>query len=369
MTDQDLAADVGSSARRFLQDQWPLDGESRPSAVSAQEARRLWVLAADLGWAWIARRETAVETLRSAPVLAALFGELGRHPAPIAAADLAVWLPVLASTATATCLEPFLDGPRTASFALGAWAAGQQSPWAGVVLHEQLLASGSASLVPYADAADALIVAATVAQEPCFALVETAQPGVSVEPIRSYDRLERPGVTRFHDAAAVIICRGEQAVAAERIGRALACCVTAAELSGACAAAVTMAVEYVKARKQFGRAIGSFQAIKHLLADAWIDVYAMESAARSGARLVAEAVSPDEAAAAASMALSVALPASRRVMEAVLQAHGGIGFTLEYKFSWYFNRALARTSTYGPAVPSATAIGRALVASERGGSA
>jgi alkylation response protein AidB-like acyl-CoA dehydrogenase len=123
---------------------------------------------------------------------------------------------------------------------------------------------------------------------------------------------------------------------------------------------VRLAIDYGTQRVQFGRPIASFQALKHLLAEAWIDVYASESAALAGAAQVATA---DEAGArrAADLALSFAVGASRRALEASLQAHGGIGFTLDYQLNWYFNRALSRSAMAGSPRQARLALGRATV--------
>ncbi|MFF0450182.1 acyl-CoA dehydrogenase family protein [Streptomyces sp. NPDC004609] len=112
----------------------------------------------------------------------------------------------------------------------------------------------------------------------------------------------------------------------------------AAEAVGAAASALDRTVEYVKAREQFGRAIGSFQAVKHRLADLYVHVQAARSAAYYAAR------HPDEA----GLALAQGLEAMRVVTAEAVQLHGGIGFTWEHEAHLYFKRAAADELLFGP---------------------
>jgi hypothetical protein len=364
MTFQDdqeaLGAEVAESARRFLRSEWSLDDGRTGEPVEVDTVRRLRGRVALLGWGEIAWRDRAEGALESAPVLRALFTELGRHPAPLSAFDVAVWLPVLQGVGATDDSWGSATGAWQVGAAFGGSSGHRRPVWSAVHLRNGL-ASGSVGLVPYADALDAFLVPAQDEGQPCILLVDRAQPGVRVETMRSYDRLERLGSVGLANTPVRVICRAEDAQRAEQTARALAACAASAELTGLCSAALAMGVEYVKVRTQFGRPIGSFQAIKHLLADAAIEVHAMESSARSAARQVAEAASAADAAGISELVLGVTVPACRRVMEAVLQAHGGIGFTLEHGFSWYFNRALSRCSTFGASYSMAL-IGRDLIA-------
>ncbi|MFI6285994.1 acyl-CoA dehydrogenase family protein [Streptomyces sp. NPDC051018] len=112
----------------------------------------------------------------------------------------------------------------------------------------------------------------------------------------------------------------------------------AAEAVGAAASALDRTVEYVKEREQFGRAIGSFQAVKHRLADLYVRVQAARSAAYYAAR------HPDDA----GLALAQSLEALRVVTAEAVQLHGGIGFTWEHEAHLYFKRAAADELLFGP---------------------
>ncbi|MFB7464062.1 acyl-CoA dehydrogenase family protein [Streptomyces sp. NPDC056224] len=119
---------------------------------------------------------------------------------------------------------------------------------------------------------------------------------------------------------------------------ATACAVLAAEAVGAAARALDRTVEYVRQREQFGRAIGSFQAVKHRLADLYVQVQAARSAAYYAAW------DPRQG----GLALAQALEALRVTAGEAIQLHGGIGFTWEHDAHLYFKRAAADELLFGP---------------------
>ncbi len=120
-----------------------------------------------------------------------------------------------------------------------------------------------------------------------------------------------------------------------------------AEMLGGADRVLSMTVEYAKDRVQFGKPIGSFQAIKHKLADALVDVEGMRSTAYYAAWCTA--ADDRERSMAASMAKAWCTDASRRVMGAGLQCHGGIGFTWEHDMHLFVKRAQLDQVTFGDA--------------------
>ena len=120
-----------------------------------------------------------------------------------------------------------------------------------------------------------------------------------------------------------------------------------AEMLGGADQVLAMTVDYAKDRVQFGKPIGSFQAIKHKLADALVDVEGMRSTAYYAAWCAA--VDDPEASLAASMAKSWCSDASRRVMAAGLQVHGGIGFTWEHDMHLFLKRSQLDQVSFGSA--------------------
>ncbi|MEU1478197.1 acyl-CoA dehydrogenase family protein [Streptomyces sp. NPDC005760] len=124
-----------------------------------------------------------------------------------------------------------------------------------------------------------------------------------------------------------------------------AAAVLACEAVGAADRVLEMTVEHVKQREQFGRVIGSFQAVKHRLAD----VYVQLQAARSAACFAAWAAAADDGQRVGGLALAQALEALRTAAAEAIQLHGGIGFTWEHQAQLYFKRATGDDLLFGPA--------------------
>jgi alkylation response protein AidB-like acyl-CoA dehydrogenase len=122
--------------------------------------------------------------------------------------------------------------------------------------------------------------------------------------------------------------------------------VVGAQAVGIAQGALDHAVAYVKERKQFGRAVGSFQALKHRLADLWLEI----NQAGAVARYAADAHSrQDEPAVAAALAQAYCGPVAVRAAEECVQLHGGIGMTWEYPAHLYLKRAKADAVALGGA--------------------
>lgn len=134
---------------------------------------------------------------------------------------------------------------------------------------------------------------------------------------------------------------------ATRLGRVLA----AAEAAGLAAACVEMASEYAKVREQFGRQIGTFQAVKHHAANMLVDAELATAAAWDAA-----AASGESADLAAAVAATLALPAAIRCAQRNIQLHGGVGFTWEHDAHMYLRRASALTAMFGPARRAAAEV-------------
>jgi alkylation response protein AidB-like acyl-CoA dehydrogenase len=122
---------------------------------------------------------------------------------------------------------------------------------------------------------------------------------------------------------------------------------TAAQLLGGAAAVMELAIAYAKDRKQFGRPIGSFQAVKHHCADMLVDVECMRSVLYWAAWCVQERTA--DASVAASSAKAWCADAGVRVIETGLQVFGGLGFTWDHDGHLYLKRAQLDELTFGPA--------------------
>jgi alkylation response protein AidB-like acyl-CoA dehydrogenase len=121
----------------------------------------------------------------------------------------------------------------------------------------------------------------------------------------------------------------------------------AADLLGGAAHALEMAVQYAKDRVQFGRPIGSFQAVKHRCADMLVDVEGMRSSVYWAAWSIGAGAA--DASVASSTAKIWCSDASKRVMASALQVHGGIGFTWEHDLHFFLKRAQLDQVSFGDA--------------------
>jgi alkylation response protein AidB-like acyl-CoA dehydrogenase len=126
---------------------------------------------------------------------------------------------------------------------------------------------------------------------------------------------------------------------------------TAADLVGVMRGALRLACDYASARKQYGVAVGSFQAVQHLLADSHVAMEGSRSVALHAAWAV-DALAVDEALAAASVAKAYCARAARTVTETCIQVHGGIGNTWDCLAHVYLRRALHSSDLFGGVGPS-----------------
>lgn len=120
--------------------------------------------------------------------------------------------------------------------------------------------------------------------------------------------------------------------------------IKASEAAGMCHRVIQMSVDYAKTREQFGKPIGSFQAIQQRLADAYASAEALSSLSRFAVWACCNA--PDQRHLTARAAVSMAADVAPKICEAAIQCHGGIGFTWEYDLHLYLRRAKALQSAF-----------------------
>jgi alkylation response protein AidB-like acyl-CoA dehydrogenase len=196
-------------------------------------------------------------------------------------------------------------------------------------------------------ASDVMVVSASCAEGPTLFLVDTDADGVTVEDLRVLDLTRRSGRVSFSGAAARplgeigaaskildrVLCRATTALAAEQVGIARAC--------------LDASVSYAKERVQFGRVIGSFQAVKHKCADMFVRLELASAAASDAARTLDgfDDHLPSETAAA--IAHATCSEAAMFAATENIQVHGGIGFTWEHPAHLYFRRAKADQLMFG----------------------
>ncbi|MFJ2706199.1 acyl-CoA dehydrogenase family protein [Streptomyces sp. NPDC087428] len=193
---------------------------------------------------------------------------------------------------------------------------------------------------------DVLLVAARTACGVSLFEVPADAAGVRREPVVTMDGTR--GQARWVLEAAegrLLGADGDGGRSLEHV-RDLACTALAAEQVGAAGRALELTVAYARDRVQFGRAIGSFQAVKHRLADAYVLVESARSAALGAAFAADE--DPGALPRAAAVAKSVCSEAFSAVAGEMIQLHGGIGITWEHDAHRYFKRAHGAGELFGP---------------------
>jgi alkylation response protein AidB-like acyl-CoA dehydrogenase len=197
-----------------------------------------------------------------------------------------------------------------------------------------VLRGGEAPLVPDGDSADVIVL---VENGDTATLVEAS--AAEVEPLETIDATRRYARVRADGGEPLA---GAPQGAMDRLATALA-----AELVGISQRAMEMAVDYARERQQFGRPIGSYQAVSHQCADMLIQTEGARSTTY-WAGWCADA-EPETLALAASMAKAYASDAGWQVTSSSLQVHGGIGFTWEHDLHFFLKRAKADGQLYGTA--------------------
>lgn len=248
-------------------------------------------------------------------------------------------------------LAPIAAGERTATLAWGpvdTWSStGVAATYTEGAYGYEL--SLSLPYVPDAAHADTFVVAArsnTAAGVALF-VVPADAPGLTRTPRKTLDLVSRFGdltLDRVKLANDARLGAGDATNALDRVlARAMA--MLACEQAGAAEACLDQAVEYAKTRHQFGKPIGSFQAIKHMLADVLVSV----EMAKSSAYEAAFAASSDgpSLALSATRAKTQASVAFSHAAGQNIQAHGGVGFTWEYDAHLYFKHAQQTESLLG----------------------
>jgi alkylation response protein AidB-like acyl-CoA dehydrogenase len=318
----------------------------------------LWADMAKLGWLGLPFPEEQGGAGLGLVELCIVLEELGRaaYPGPYFASvvlgGLALalggsraqqerWIPALASgerRLSAALLEESLDWDPAAT---AATAARRGEGWA---------ISGLKRFVPWAEAADAVLVPARGPEGLSLFLVDPRAPGVSLRPLTGIDPGTRWAELRLADVAvgaeAVVGRPGTAGPLLEALLRRAAVCASA-EMLGAARRCLDMAVDYAKVREQFGQPIGSFQAIRHRLAEMLADVENAHGAVYYAAWHLQ--AGSEDAAMAASVCKSYVSEVARRVCSDAIQVHGGIGFTWEYDLHLYMKRAKALEPCYGDA--------------------
>jgi alkylation response protein AidB-like acyl-CoA dehydrogenase len=214
----------------------------------------------------------------------------------------------------------------------------------GVAGSGEVLLRGTIPAVPDALPAGVLLVPADGVPSGLY-LVEATAPGVHRTPLTSLDMTRQLCDIDLDGAAGRQVVIGAAAEAAVSAGLAAGAAVIAAEQLGLAQRCLDLTVGYLKERRQFARPVGSFQAVKHRLADLWTAIALARAASRYAAACLADG-DPD-APVAVALAKSACCDAAVTAAQECVQLHGGIGFTWEHPAHLYLKRAKAASIAYG----------------------
>jgi len=331
------------SARKFFADNLPVDqlhalvaDESDPHRGLAPKWKpELWQRMVELGWTMLAVPESAGGLGMSSVAVAALCEEAGRaaFPSPLLPTINATYLLAACDTVAANAALEAIVGGTAASPALvnaaGSWEEGD----CDVSFADGKL-SGTAAYVQDAQKVSQFLVKANNGSGIGLYWVSSDAAGVSIHADAIVD-LTRDQARVSFDGAEAIEVSSDAAAALEKAMPAIWTMV-AADMVGAGEWELQTTTEYARTRKQFEREIGFFQAVKHPLVNAMIDIDQSRSLVYNAACALDH--EPEKAEKYAHMAKSSASDMAIFVSGRAVQFHGGIGFTWECYVHLYFKR-------------------------------
>ncbi|HEV2346011.1 MAG TPA: acyl-CoA dehydrogenase family protein [Actinocrinis sp.] len=355
--------DLRASVRSLLSDRSPWSAVLARCESDQVYDTELWrMLASGLGCAGLAVPEKHGGEGASWREVAVVAEELGRAVTPT---------PFLTSAVIATAcvlelddadlVERLATGRGAVALAVplstGPYFAGPGTPFPATVTADELdHLTGRITSVADAGFADLLLIPAMAPDGPALFAVEAVTSGLTRNAVVCLD-LTRP----LHDVTLVDVparrlALGDQAAAALARALTVGAAMLASEQLGVAQACLDLTVDYLKTRTQFGRLIGSYQALKHRAADLWASVTQARAVARYAAACVADD-DPDTPVAVA-LAQAYCSGVAVRAAEECVQLHGGIGFTWEHPAHLYLKRAKSASLALGTAARHRAALGR-----------
>ncbi len=260
--------------------------------------------------------------------------ELGRTLLPVP------FLPtVVAAAAISDSPDDGVSGPLLERIAAGeiATVALSGRPPVATRVGDVITVRGSIDYVPDGERAGVLVLGALLEGEPSMLALELGADGVEVSPVLTLDQTRRQATVRLTDCSAMALSSGPVGRSAYDRARSVLAIAYSVEAVGAAERCLDLTVAYLGERVQFGRPIGSFQALKHRCADLYVSLEAARSAAYYAAWAVDGA--PAELPVLGPLAQLVCVDALLRIAAESIQLHGGIGFTWEHQAHLFFKRA------------------------------
>ncbi|MEE4023389.1 acyl-CoA dehydrogenase family protein [Gordonia sp. PKS22-38] len=275
-------------------------------------------------------------------LMCAAVEEAAHHLAPVPLVPTISALALLSAVGATDAATRVISGARAAVVVAPqetVWnTAGPAEATGSVRIDDNGVLSGTVSCVVGAPDAELLVVVAASAEagDAAVVVVEQADARIMVE--EPLDLTASVGAVGFDGVRGVLAATGDTAKRAVAEAERITLLVLAADSIGVATRAVAMAVDWAGQREQFGRPIGSFQAVSHRCADMLVDAEGARNQVQAAA-----AVDPasDDADMLARLAAAHALSAAVRVSEACIQVHGGIGFTWEHPAHLLLRRALS----------------------------
>ena len=356
--DEAMLRDV---ARKMLDDRLPMtrlrelvaeapepiyDGGQRPAWDEA-----LWSEIVELGWTGLAIGEDEGGADISLVGIVGMVEEAGRHalPSPFVPTLSASLVLRAAGGAVASRIMTEIAGGTAATLAItndrGSWEP-EDAPLTASVDGDGLILNGTARFVQDAFKARVLIASAQLGEEIVLFAIGTDADGLALEQDHIHDLTRDQASVHFKDVRVggdAIVSRDGAAVLTAAWPGLL--CLVSADLCGASEWLLQATVEYAKERVQFDRPIGFFQAVKHPIVDAMVEIDRARSLLYSACAEIDAGT--DRAVYAARMAKSAASDAAAFMSDRAIQLHGGIGFTWEYGLHIYFKRNLHNQALYG----------------------
>ncbi len=341
-------------ARAFCRDKSPISVVRAQLETDTGFDRALWDEIVALGWTGIALPEAAGGAGLGVGALVPVVEAMGRAMlgTPLISSALAGQLLLRAGSAEQVerLLPPIAAG-APATLALldnGDW--GEERVTLG--LDDQRVLCGAKKFVPDATVAELFVVSVLYQGQPALAVVRAEQLGAgALHPNTLIDQTKRAANVDFSGVRVEErdIITGAQVATALRDVRLIGALLVAAEATGSAAACLDTIVEYLKTRKQFGKLIGSYQALKHPT----VDILTATDSARSfiyhGATLVGDSALDRDAEIACRMAKAHACQTLLYAGDRAVQFHGGMGFTYDCDAQLYIRRAQWSQQQFGDA--------------------
>ncbi len=352
------------ATRRFLDNECPSSFVRKMMEDDSAHATEMWKKVAEQGWPAILIDEAHGGVGGSFLDMVVILEEMGRSllPGPFLATALLGTPAILAGGSDeqkSAILPGVAAGETVLSLALaeksGRYDAGGVA-LAATPKGEDFLLSGEKFFVPDAHVADQIVVVARTGQGAAaedgisLFVVDAKAPGVTVTQLKTVDMTRRQCHVAFQDVAVPAAqVLGQAGAGWPIVQRTLdqAMAGLCAEMVGTGQQALDMAVDYAKERVQFGKPIGSFQAVKHKCVDMMVQVENARSLTYYAAWTVDENV--PEARQAVPMAKAYCSDMCKTVTSEAIQVHGGIGFTWEHDMHLFYRRGLASEAAFGSA--------------------